>query len=102
MSTPPPVVGDWYRTQDGDSLEVVAYDGDEETVEVQFFDGTIEEYDLESWRELEMQPTEPPEDWSGSLDVRGEDYGVDLDRPAGNTHGDPLADLESYDETGLE
>jgi hypothetical protein len=102
MSTPAPIVGDWYETQEGESLEVVAYDPEEETVEVQFFDGTVEEYDLDTWNELGVAPGEPPEDWSGSLDVKGEDYGVDLDRPAGDSHNNPLEDIESYDETGFE
>ena len=49
MGTPIPRVGDWYQNAEGDTLEVVAWDPQEQTVEVQFFDGTIEEYDLETW-----------------------------------------------------
>jgi hypothetical protein len=94
MSTPPPVVGAWYQNIEGDVLEVVALDSGEGTVEVQFYDGTIEEYDLETWEELELRVAEPPEDWSGSLDLSGEDYGVDLDRPAGDNHHNPLDDLD--------
>ncbi len=100
MSSPRPIVGEWYQTQEGDSLEVVAYDPREKTIEVQFFDGTVEEYDLENWKELEVVPAEPPEDWSGSLDLKGEDYGVDLGGPAGESFGNPLEDIDSYDETG--
>jgi len=93
-----PIVGEWYQTQEGDSLEVVAFDPDEETVGVQFFDGTVEEYDLDTWDEMEPVSSEPPEDWSGSLDVKGEDYGVDLGRPAGENIGNPLQDIDGYDE----
>ena len=78
-----PEVGAWYQTVEGDYLEVVAYDPDEGTVEIQFYDGTVEEYDSDSWEEMALSPAEPPEDWSGSLDVTKDDYGVDLDRPAG-------------------
>jgi hypothetical protein len=95
MSTP--IVGEWYQTQEGDSLEVVAFDPDEGTVEVQFFDGTVEEYDLDTWDELELTAAEPPEDWSGSLDVGGEDYGVDLGRPAGGHVGNPLQNIDTFD-----
>lgn len=97
MSTPLPIVGAWYQTLDGEILEVVAYDSDEDTIEVQFYDGTVDEYDQETWDELGPQLAEPPEDWSGSLDVTSEDYGVDLDRPAGDAHGNPLDHLEEED-----
>ena len=93
MSTPP-IIGDWYQTQEGELLEIVAWDPDEGTVEVQFYDGTIEEYDLESWELLETRPAEPPEDWSGSLDLMSEDYGVDRDSPAGDNHQNPLDEMD--------
>ncbi len=94
MSTPRPAVGEWYRTLEGETLEVVAYDPDEETIEVQFYDGTVEEYDLETWEEMELSVGEPPEDWAGSLDITPDDYGVDLDRPAGRRQSsNPLDEL---------
>ncbi|NIR59101.1 MAG: hypothetical protein GWO02_06065 [Gammaproteobacteria bacterium] len=68
-----PRVGDWYESTSGHSFEVVAYDEDKETVEVQYFDGTLEELDLEGWYELDIEPVEPPEDWSGSMDIDRED-----------------------------
>ncbi len=95
MSVPRPEIGAWYQTPDGTLFEVVAWDPEEEVIEVQFFDGTVEEYDLDSWGELRPSDAEPPEDWSGSLDVAGEDYGVDLDRPAGESHHNPIDDLEA-------
>jgi hypothetical protein len=90
-------VGSWYSTVDGESLKVVAFDHDEEVIEVQFYDGTIEEYDLDDWEELEAKPVAPPEDWAGSYDVGSDDYGVDLDRPAGDNHFNPLDHLEDKD-----
>ena len=42
MTSPSPVVGDWYRRMDGALFEVVAIDRDDSTVEVQHFDGTLE------------------------------------------------------------
>lgn len=93
MSTPPPVVGSWYQLHEGDLFEVVAWDPDDRVIEVQFYDGTIDEYELESWSQLGVQNAQPPEDWAGSLDVPSEDYGVDLDRPAGEFHHNPLDDI---------
>ena len=97
MPTPRPDIGAWYETVEGEMLEVVAYDRDEGTIEVQFYDGTVDEFDEDSWDEMTLRPGEPPEDWSGSLDVRGDDYGVDLDHPAGETFGNPLDDIDKED-----
>jgi hypothetical protein len=92
-----PEVGLWYQTAEGDYLEVVALDPDDGTVEVQFFDGAVEEYDGDSWSILQLRGASPPEDWSGSLDIPRDDYGVDLDAPAGALHGNPLDALEEPD-----
>jgi hypothetical protein len=73
MVNPAPVVGKWYGRPGGDSFEVVAVDRDDRTVEIQYFDGTLEELDLDEWREEEIEAVEPPEDWTGSLDVDPED-----------------------------
>ncbi|MCP1673096.1 hypothetical protein J2T57_000188 [Natronocella acetinitrilica] len=74
-----PEIGDWYETASGDLFEVVALDSREGTVEIQYFDGAIEELDMETWLELELMAVEPPEDYSGSLDLAREDYGTDSD-----------------------
>ena len=74
-----PVIGDWYETASGEGFEVVALDADEGTLEIQYFDGAIEELEIETWLELELVPIEPPEDYSGSLDISREDYGMGID-----------------------
>ncbi len=87
-----PVIGSWYRIQGSDSFEVVAFDEDDGTIELQYFDGTVEEMDLEDWQaEKEagtLEEVEPPDDWTGSDDVDPEEddmrgalgYGEDDDR----------------------
>ncbi len=97
MNRPRIRIGDWFRTIEGEKLEVVAYDKEEGVIEVQFYDGTVEEYDVDDWEELEVKPTPPPEDWAGSYDVSKDDYGVDLDKPAGDNHTNPLDHLEDQD-----
>lgn len=79
MDSPAPVVGNWYLCLDGKLLEVVAIDADEGTIEVQHFDGTVEEFDLESWQDQELMQTQAPEDWTGSVDVEPEDYESERD-----------------------
>lgn len=84
-------VGDWYQSpQLGDeSFEIVAVDVANEVVLVQHFDGTLEEFDFESWMELGARPAAPPEDWSGALDVDARDKVPDND-VAGGRWEDPL------------
>lgn len=72
-----PLVGHWYRPlEKGQEFKVVAFDESQATVEIQHYDGDVEELDLESWYELEIEPTVAPEDWIGPLDnVEVDDLG---------------------------
>jgi len=90
----PPLVGAWYANPQGALFEVVAVDQDDGTVEVQYFDGTVEELEADSWEEMRPKPTDPPEDWSGSLDMEREDYGVDLDDGDRGMWANPLDNLD--------
>ena len=70
---PTPRIGDWYKNTIGDAFEVVAQDLDDDTLELQYYDGTLEELDAETWEYMHPVPIEPPEDWTGSMDVDRED-----------------------------
>jgi len=100
MNTPAPVVGDWYRAQDGTIFEVVAIDRDDGTIEVQYFDGTIEEIDAETWIEQRFDEAEAPEDWSGSVDIEPEDYQAERDVGAPTVWADPLEYLDRSEAPG--
>lgn len=46
------------------------------TVEIQHFDGDVEEVGLDAWNEMVIEPIEPPEDWTGAVDgVERDDLG---------------------------
>jgi hypothetical protein len=72
-----PDVGRWYRSEGGEAYEVVALDEDDGTVEVQYFDGTVAEFELEDWEAQRkggtIEDAEEPEDWTGSVDIDVED-----------------------------
>lgn len=72
-----PDIGEWFRVRGGDLLEVVALDEDDSTIEVQHFDGTVEELDLQDWEAQrasgEIEEADAPEDWSGSVNVEGDE-----------------------------
>ena len=89
-----PQIGHWFRPPGGALFEVVAIDEEAETIEIQLFDGTIDEVEAESWRDLMLVEVSAPEDWSGSVDMDPEDYvgKSDSDMPSG--FHDPLAFLD--------
>ena len=89
-----PVIGNWYRRANGALFEVVAVDEDDATIELQFFDGTIDEVDFEAWQQLLIEKVGAPEDWSGSVDMDPEDFLGKKDSDMPNGFHDPLAFLD--------
>ncbi len=76
-----PTVGGWYKDLETHELfEVVAWDAATLTIEAQFLDGEITEYDLDAWRQLKLSEAEPPEDWRGPFELDDEDN-LDPDDP---------------------
>ncbi|MEQ6341017.1 MAG: hypothetical protein M3A44_05025 [Gammaproteobacteria bacterium] len=70
-----PIIGDWYKMPEGNLFEVVAVDEADGTVDVQHYDGTVEEFDLDTWAALGLETASPPEDLAGAYDtVDGDDY----------------------------
>jgi hypothetical protein len=90
-----PVVGEWYQSPEGAEFEVVAIDQDERTVEIQYFDGAVEELDYSSWVQMPLQPSQPPEDWSGSVDMMKEDFMTDIGVSTQESWTDPLDVIDS-------
>ena len=90
-----PEVGGWFRIGDGKTFEVVAVDDKDRTVDIQHFDGTIEELDVDGWREMAAEPIDAPEDWSGSMDVDTEDLPEDEENHQG--FDDPLDFVDGYE-----
>jgi hypothetical protein len=102
MANPPPVIGKWYARPGGDSFEIVAFDRDDGTIEIQYFDGTIEEIDVDDWFEEQIMHAEPPEDWTGSVDVEPEDYENEFDsEPGAGAAGRPLDVIDRREVDGF-
>lgn len=94
MAVQYPVIGNWFRRPNGTLFEVVAVDEDERTIEIQQFDGTIDEVELENWQALLLTEVSAPEDWSGSVDMDPEDYVGRKDSEMPSGYHDPLAFLD--------
>lgn len=69
----PPVVGQWYRRSDRPlPFHVVATHAADQTVDVEYFDGTVDEWPLSHWHGLDIVPTGAPPDATGAFDDRVE------------------------------
>ena len=90
-----PIVGQWYRGNTNELFEVVAIDDGDETIEIQYFDGTVTEVEFDSWNEQLLDEligmADAPEDWSGAVDVESEDLDREFEdnaRTAWSSHQD--------------
>ncbi len=85
-------VGQWYTRWDkGEIFQVVGYDEESRTIEIQTFDGDLDEIDLEMWSALPLAFVEPPEDWTGPVDdVERDDLGYTETDMTGEDWAEPL------------
>jgi hypothetical protein len=64
-----PIIDAWYHyPEKAQKFKVTALDEHAATVEIQYFDGSLDELDLDSWYELDVERIEEPEDWTGPID----------------------------------
>jgi Family of unknown function (DUF6763) len=64
-----PVKGQWYENvEEDETFRVLSVDEDSELVEIEYLDGDIEELDLDSWREMDLERIEEPEGWAAEDD----------------------------------
>ena len=72
-----PLVNEWYRyPQKSQMFQVTAIDEDNGTVEIQYFDGNLDEFELDTWYAMEVERIEEPEDWTGPMDnIERDDLG---------------------------
>lgn len=95
-----PEIGQWYvRTDKGEAFQVVGYDGAAHTIEIQSFDGDIDEIDDESWATLPLERGEPPEDWTGPMDdIEKDDLGFSDTEMKPGEWNEPLRGLKGAGE----
>ncbi len=55
-----PIVSSWYRTPGGETFEVVAVDPHDDAIDIQYLDGTIEEWDRDAWDSMSPSVIAPP------------------------------------------
>ncbi|MCQ8180903.1 hypothetical protein NP603_07270 [Methylomonas sp. SURF-1] len=78
-----PVIGRWYKDLESNlTFKVVAIEGADESIEVQYANGDLGEYDNDSWYSSTIDYIEDPDDWSAPFDdLEADDLGyTDPDR----------------------
>lgn len=73
-------VGSWYCMPTGDKFEVVAMDGDANLLEIQFYDGTVDELCFDDCLLHGLQPCAEPIDSVGAYEEDSIVAGVNLQR----------------------
>jgi hypothetical protein len=75
-----PIAGKWYEDlEENEIFQVLSVDPDEEIVEIQYENGDIEEIDLDTWHELDLETAEKPEGWSDDEVVKPDEEEEDED-----------------------
>ena len=95
-----PIVDNWYyHLGKGQRFRVVAMDEESQTVEVQYFDGNVDEHELEIWYQLDIEPCEAPENWSGPQDIDNlDDLGTEITDTSRSDWDEPLNEFEPQPE----
>jgi hypothetical protein len=95
-----PVPGKWYENrEEEETFRVLSVDEDDELVEIEYVDGEIEELDLDTWHELDLEPTEVPEGWSDeSESEEDEDEDEEFDDEDDDEDDDDDDDDDDFDE----
>lgn len=94
-----PVPGQWYENlEDEESFRVLTVDEDSELVEIEYLDGEIEEIDLETWHEMDLDQTTEPEGWAESDEDEDEDEEEEDDEDEDEDDWDDDEDDEDEDD----
>jgi hypothetical protein len=101
-----PVQGKWYQDlEENEVFQVLSVDPDEELIELQYENGDIEEIDLDTWHELDLEHAEEPEGWASDdeeeaddedLDEEEEDWDEDEDDDDWDDDDEDLDDEDDY------
>ncbi len=95
-----PIVDNWYYyLGKGQRFYVVAVDEDSGIVEIQHFDGDLEEITLNNWYEMNIALGEAPENWSGAMDVgEQDDFGTEITDTQPVDWNEPLQQFRKPDQ----
>ena len=94
-----PVAGQWYENlEEEEQFRVLSVDEDSELVEIEYLDGDIEELDVETWHEMDLDKIAEPEGWSESDDEDDSEEDDDWDEEDDEDDDDDWDDDEDEDD----
>lgn len=94
-----PAKGQWYQNvEEDETFRVLSVDEDAELVEIEYLDGDIEEMDIDSWHEMDLEKIEEPEGWADKDDEEDEDEDEDLDEDDDDWDDDDDEDDDDLDD----
>ncbi|HID98576.1 MAG TPA: hypothetical protein EYP57_10405 [Thermodesulfobacteriaceae bacterium] len=72
-----PMAGKWYQDIDRKKVfQVLSVNQDEDVVEIQNYDGDLEQLSMAEWNEMILDMVEAPEDWAGPFgELEPDDFG---------------------------
>jgi len=94
-----PVAGQWYENlEEEEQFRVLSVDEDSELIEIEYLDGDIEELDVETWHEMDLDKIAEPEGWSESDDEDDSEEDDDWDEEDDEDDDDDWDDDEDEDD----
>lgn len=90
-----PQVDQWYVHLDkGQRFYITAINDDDGTIDVQHFDGDLDEFTLDDWYRLDIEVSVQPENWVGAMDItEKDDLGTDIPDTRGSDWTEPQQDF---------
>lgn len=93
-----PVQGKWYEDlEENEVFKVLSVDPDQELVEVQYENGDIEEIDLDTWHELDLEQAQEPEGWAADDEEEDDEEEEEEDEDDWDEDDDDWDDDEDED-----
>jgi len=77
--TPRPTVDIWYKSSIGNIFEVVAFYEQDDAIEIQHLDGSLEELDEDAWEDLSPKAIAPPHESPATAEGYDGDDGNEAD-----------------------
>jgi Uncharacterized conserved protein len=97
-----PQTGQWYEDLDTEeTFQVLSVDPDEEVIRIQWPDREVQELDLDSWNEMDLELATAPEGWADDeeeLDEDGDEDDLDDDEDDDDDDWDDEEEDEEDDE----
>jgi hypothetical protein len=95
-----PIVDNWYSHTDKGQLFTVV-DVGEDSVNIQHFDGDLEEITLSTWRDMDIELSEEPENWAGAMDIaEADDFGTEITDTKADDWSEPLQEYRQVKQEG--